>query len=134
MTEPENSPSNKTIVPRPMPSTEPFILPLNPYPGGNSRLEIFARSIQFLQIMNKYNMWDAFVDRCECQNNLLEYEFEDLISVDKPDDPCSICLNANNENDDWVKLKECSHVFHRECISTWIKKNDSCPLCRREVN
>lgn len=24
----------------------------------------------------------------------------------------------------------CSHIFHPECIGTWLEKNASCPVCK----
>ncbi|KAI8919558.1 hypothetical protein BC831DRAFT_406131 [Entophlyctis helioformis] len=27
----------------------------------------------------------------------------------------------------------CHHIFHRECISTWLKTSCTCPTCRYEV-
>lgn len=43
---------------------------------------------------------------------------------------CVICLE---ELVPWSKVRRlpCSHsCFHNECISKWLKKNDSCPMCR----
>jgi len=57
------------------------------------------------------------------------------------EDECSICLddisynqliNQNLLNKDYVKIK-CDHIFHRECISGWLKKNRTCPICRDEI-
>ena len=67
---------------------------------------------------------------------------------------CSICLKGNNEsqlsedekkrniicfrkNDKKtqrkVKLYECNHEFHVDCLKEWVKNNNSCPLCRKEI-
>jgi len=42
---------------------------------------------------------------------------------------CSICLECIGENID-IKLTECCHTFHLNCFETWVKINNSCPLCR----
>ncbi|VVB16047.1 unnamed protein product [Arabis nemorensis] len=28
---------------------------------------------------------------------------------------------------------QCSHVFHRDCVMKWLKKNPSCPICRANI-
>lgn len=43
---------------------------------------------------------------------------------------CAICLECINETID-IKLTECNHTFHLNCFETWIKLNNSCPLCRK---
>jgi len=43
------------------------------------------------------------------------------------DDTCTICMDSNNTN--LVKLN-CNHIFHRICITTWLSKNTTCPICR----
>ena len=48
----------------------------------------------------------------------------------KADDDCSICFNSLQE--DSVKLR-CSHIFHRMCISQWIKTSPTCPFCRTNI-
>ncbi|PWA59897.1 zinc finger, RING/FYVE/PHD-type [Artemisia annua] len=43
---------------------------------------------------------------------------------------CSICL-ADYKAEDVIRLlPKCSHLFHRECIDTWLKVHTSCPVCR----
>ena len=32
-----------------------------------------------------------------------------------------------------VKLYECNHEFHVDCLKGWVKNNNSCPLCREEI-
>ncbi|KAL9283492.1 unnamed protein product [Arabidopsis thaliana] len=45
---------------------------------------------------------------------------------------CPICLTELSSGVSRMKLP-CSHVFHRDCIMTWLKKNPSCPICRTKA-
>ncbi len=56
------------------------------------------------------------------------------LNISNIEDTCSICLEPlNNINTNIVKLNECNHNFHKECIETWITTtivNPVCPICR----
>ena len=43
---------------------------------------------------------------------------------------CSVCLGDYSDNQKMTVL-DCKHKFHNECISQWLKKKPSCPICRR---
>lgn len=43
---------------------------------------------------------------------------------------CSVCLAAFDANDCLRLLPECSHAFHSDCIDTWFRSHNTCPLCR----
>lgn len=48
---------------------------------------------------------------------------------------CSICFSVFLE-DDYplvVELPHCDHRFDLECISIWLSKSTTCPLCRDDV-
>ncbi|CAI2369536.1 unnamed protein product [Moneuplotes crassus] len=30
-------------------------------------------------------------------------------------------------------LPDCKHVFHKHCISSWLRQNNTCPVCRKEI-
>lgn len=32
-----------------------------------------------------------------------------------------------------VKLYDCGHEFHVDCLKEWVTNNNSCPLCRKEI-
>jgi len=32
------------------------------------------------------------------------------------------------------KLKPCGHQFHRKCIKNWIRTDNTCPLCRSQID
>lgn len=41
---------------------------------------------------------------------------------------CAVCLNKIKP----VQTLSCGHSFHDKCISPWLSKNPTCPLCRRQ--
>ena len=43
-------------------------------------------------------------------------------------DECSICL-CNMDNDEFIKILKCNHVFHNKCIEQWFIKSTICPIC-----
>ncbi|KAK2380190.1 E3 ubiquitin-protein ligase ATL6 [Trifolium repens] len=48
--------------------------------------------------------------------------------VKQPD--CVICLEEFGECDAVKMIPFCKHVFHPECIDTWLSKHVTCPICR----
>jgi hypothetical protein len=47
---------------------------------------------------------------------------------------CSICWSSLKQSTDGsapaVKVLECSHVFHSQCIADWYHRDEHCPICR----
>lgn len=46
---------------------------------------------------------------------------------------CAICLNEFQDHETLRLLPKCSHVFHRECIDTWLASHVTCPVCRADL-
>lgn len=46
---------------------------------------------------------------------------------------CPVCLADFDAAKPIVVLPNCRHSFHHQCIVSWIKMKDSCPLCKQEV-
>jgi hypothetical protein len=48
-------------------------------------------------------------------------------------DTCSICLTELRFGADVGALRalQCAHVFHESCISAWLLRERTCPLCRQ---
>lgn len=44
---------------------------------------------------------------------------------------CSICFGPI-ENNDRVGALRCNHLFHSDCLKTWLVRRQVCPLCLRE--
>ncbi|KAF7048039.1 hypothetical protein CFC21_056856 [Triticum aestivum] len=43
---------------------------------------------------------------------------------------CCICLSYLVEDQDAVRLPGCSHAFHRSCLTPWLQRAKTCPMCR----
>lgn len=53
--------------------------------------------------------------------------------MEKKENLCPICLLAL-EKSHTIKLEECLHSYHINCIDKWFKSNKSCPLCRARTD
>uniref|UniRef100_A0A0E0A7U2 RING-type E3 ubiquitin transferase n=1 Tax=Oryza glumipatula TaxID=40148 RepID=A0A0E0A7U2_9ORYZ len=47
---------------------------------------------------------------------------------------CAICLEQLQRGELCSEVPACRHVFHRDCVGSWMKKSDSCPLCRVKIS
>jgi hypothetical protein len=43
---------------------------------------------------------------------------------------CSICLASHTRR---AARLQCGHCYHRPCIETWLRRADTCPLCREQA-
>jgi hypothetical protein len=46
---------------------------------------------------------------------------------------CIICFAEYEMHDKLIKFPMCEHKYHAECLDVWLKKENSCPMCRRKV-
>lgn len=44
--------------------------------------------------------------------------------------PCTICLMQIEEGDSLIELPACGHAFHAGCLTCWLKRSATCPVCR----
>lgn len=46
---------------------------------------------------------------------------------------CTTCMETFNLGEDVAKLN-CDHIFHRPCIEPWLQRNNTCPICRTQID
>lgn len=47
---------------------------------------------------------------------------------------CIICTEPINKTEPTNHVLPCAHVFHPECITTWLNTSRICPICKHPVN
>ena len=100
-----------------------------------------SRIIPFVDINNRSTMGTIFnqiysnlesgvrgTDR-EIMNELPETTIEDVSKLDAEKKNCVICLEEFKNKDKAIILP-CIHLFHKNCIKNWLKKQNSCPICK----
>ena len=67
-------------------------------------------------------------------NRIMQYLPSSVLNERKEgeNDTCIICLGEFNIGDSVTTLP-CVHIFHTECIKTWLKSKNSCPVCQYEI-
>ncbi|KAJ1273937.1 hypothetical protein BS78_05G024000 [Paspalum vaginatum] len=54
-------------------------------------------------------------------------------AADCSSNECAICLQDFDFDSDDIRALPCPHAFHNRCISTWLRSNAICPLCRHQL-
>lgn len=64
--------------------------------------------------------------------SLEKAEYKDWATADS-DERCPICLDDYSPTDPVMKLNNCSHWLHRDCLQQWLGTAGTCPVCRKSV-
>lgn len=52
---------------------------------------------------------------------------------DSSDIECAVCKDEMDINSEIIRLPNCKHYFHSECIMRWLKMQGCCPVCRDKI-
>lgn len=100
----------------------------------NENIQIMLTILLFLSCIS------PFIHTCnDCIKNI-KYKYDryklTVYKITEDDnlllDECSICLEKYVVNDKIIKL-DCSHSYHKKCLSEWLKNNNTCPHCRENI-
>ena len=82
---------------------------------------------------NNYIYEDVKIILSEEQFNNLECtSFEELHLNENKE--CLICIENFKDEDDVIKIP-CNHIFHKNCIKSWVcEESNKCPICRLEID
>ena len=65
-------------------------------------------------------------------DNLEISKIKDVEKLDNDKKQCSICLENYVNGDESIALP-CIHIFHVNCIKTWLTDHNNCPICKIEI-
>ena len=79
-----------------------------------------------------FNLLPCIFNKKTISNVKKETKDHIVINKDFENNECIICLEPMVVNDK-VKILECGHMYHYDCINKWIekKKEINCPLCSK---
>jgi len=52
---------------------------------------------------------------------------------ESPRSVCCLCIEEIKVGEYYKVMPRCDHIFHADCIDTWLLIRASCPLCRGEI-
>ncbi|KAL5612039.1 hypothetical protein BROUX41_000399 [Berkeleyomyces rouxiae] len=94
-----------------------------------STQEAFDRIIT--QLMEAENRAQGIRPTAEAALEKLERQKVDAAFVEKHKKSleCTICLESMQVGNDIIFMP-CKHWFHEECLCSWLKEHNTCPMCR----
>ena len=82
-------------------------------------------------------MQHSFQDQEEISNPISETVMK-TFPIMKIDDSkldrveaCHICLEKYNL-DNYIVIMPCNHFYHEQCLKEWLKKHNTCPICKKD--
>lgn len=45
---------------------------------------------------------------------------------------CTICLGSFSQGDS-IRVTECMHRYHADCLEQWVRHSFCCPMCKRDM-
>ena len=85
----------------------------------------------FSNLSNSYN--DADANDNEVMDELVETEIENVNKLALDKKKCVICLEDFKNGDKAIFLP-CIHLFHKDCIMSWLDSHNNCPICKFKLS
>ncbi|KAM7279004.1 hypothetical protein ACFE04_006138 [Oxalis oulophora] len=78
-------------------------------------------------------------DRREQRIRVLEeklplVEYKEVEGQENNCNECTICLEVFQEHEPCRRFPVCNHIFHSNCICSWLEENLTCPICRNRCD
>ena len=122
-----NNMNNMNNMPMPMPMPIPMPMPMPPMMNNYG----YPPMGMMIPMPMPIPLRNIGVDP-NILNSLPENEVSDSSKLDPDNKNCVICLGDFQDKEHIICLP-CIHVFHSECIKSWLSTNNCCPTCKFEL-
>merc|ERR1711915_321866 len=98
--------------------------------------EAYISSRQHFPDMNSSSVHSASADMIRDNLPLVTFGmFAERFCQPMGDVPvCTVCLSSFEEEDEVRELRNCHHIFHRNCLDKWVDHSQTtCPVCRSSL-
>ena len=107
------------------------------YNQTNDGIDEYYSNLFFFMVFALFFSYTLKCCKNSCDNLYLKYKTDTSLSEkinigETVELFCPICLEEYNDKETICKLN-CNHIFHKECIKEWFKKNNNCPNCRKII-
>lgn len=102
------------------------------YQADDIKLGRYDESNSLSSLLSRYNSFHTFNPvPLSISNPIPLLSFESQVYIPGFEEiNCSICLEVLDCGDSVIRLP-CTHLFHENCITDWLKTSKSCPNCRQ---
>ena len=116
----------------------------NPVPESSSIIDIMAHAAFFQSPFFRVefnNLEEADNEFCQLEHrpasktaieNLRTITVSEEVLNSKSDENCVVCLEEFMIGEELKELP-CNHMYHKDCILTWLGHRNTCPLCKGEL-
>lgn len=87
-------------------------------------------SFILLKIIKVTNTYYEFIKVLSRYSSSFEFFYENLLIVNDEKKECVVCYETTEKI---FKTSCCHNVYCKECITSWSKSKNSCPMCRKQL-
>ncbi|KAL4449977.1 hypothetical protein ABPG74_015096 [Tetrahymena malaccensis] len=108
-------------------SKQDIIIPSQPVPFSPYNIHLVEAQLQKKNGSLSKEIIEKFMPSI-CYANLVS-RYQNLKEINE----CMICL-TDFEESNLCRMTICYHLFHKNCLESWLELHDNCPFCRKELN
>lgn len=99
-------------------------------------LQIFLQLPPILTVIFVILLYKTFVNETDDSSTFYRYEDVSLASYNmRANNICHMCSICYEEfvSSDQIRILECEHCYHKNCIGMWLNRSNYCPMCRKNI-